>query len=267
MTDLSVPVIFLSGAGGGAPDLNVFRDGVDDTTRFEVVSYPGWRRYVADDFSAEVLIAELTAQIVEKIPSGPIRIVGLSIGGHFGYAIGLHLQTMGRELAGLCAIDSFMITSAAPSTGWRGRALQQGLELLRERRVGEFVRFLRSKFWRALVRLAGSRLPGLMQKFSSSSVLPSASALDPVFEEELSMRLLVRETAPWIGSLDREPMALGTPAILLRTNLTIGDDKAWKRRCPNIAVFEVSGQHHNLFEPDNVASLREAFISATRDWR
>jgi thioesterase domain-containing protein len=265
MMDSSPPVIFLSGAGGGAPDLDVFRDGVADTTRFEVIGYPGWRRYVADGFSAETLIAELAAQIVTKIPRGPIRIVGLSIGGHFGYAIGLHLQAMGRELAGLCAIDSFMIASSAPSAGWKGRALEQGFELLRERRIGEFVRFLRSKFWRALVRLAGGRLSGLMQKFSGR--LPSVSAFDPVFEEELSMRLLVRETAPWIGSLDREPVELRASTILLRTRLTASDDEAWKRRCPDIAILEIPGQHHTLFEPDNVDSLRQAFVTATRGWR
>src|SRR5258706_10730261 len=267
MTVSPPPVLFLSGAGGGAPDLGVFRDGVDDMTRFEVIGYPGWRRYVADGFSAEALIADLAAQIVTKVPRGPIRIVGLSIGGHFGYAIGLHLQAMGREIAGLCAIDSFMIASSGPSAGWKGRALEQGFELLRKRRIGELARFLRSKFWRALVRLAGSRLPGLLQRFSSSGRLPSVSAFDPTFEEELSMRLLVREVAPWIGSLDREPVELKSPAILLRTLPTASDDAAWRRRCPNIELFEISGQHHTLFEAENIGSLREAFVNATRDWR
>lgn len=264
MTDSSAPVIFLSGAGGGAPDLDAFRDGGDDPTRLEVIGYPGWRRYVADGFSAEVLIAELAAQIVTKVPHGPIRIVGLSIGGHFGYAIGLYLQARGREIAGLCAIDSFMITSAEPSAGWKGRALQQGFELLRRRRVGEFGRFLRSKLWRGLGRLAGGRLPGLLQRFSSSGRLPS---VDPIFEEELSMRLLVRETAPWIGSLDREPVVLKAPAILLRTRLTTCDDAAWRRRCPNVEILEIPGQHHTLFEPENIGSLHKAFLAATRGWR
>jgi thioesterase domain-containing protein len=266
MTDSS-PVIFLSGAGGGAPDLDAFRDGVDDTTRFEVIGYPGWQCYVADGFSAEALIADLAAQIVTKVQRGPIRIVGLSIGGHFGYAIGLHLQAMGHEIAGLCAIDSFMIASSEPSAGWKGRALEQGFELLRKRRIGEFAHFLRSKFWRALVRLAGSRLPGLLRGFSSSGRLPFVSAFDPMFEEELSMRLLVRETAPWIASLDQEPVALKAPAILLRTRMTASDDTAWRRRCPSMEIFEIAGQHRTLFEPENVGSLREAFVTATRDWR
>jgi thioesterase domain-containing protein len=209
----------------------------------------------------------LVEQIVTKVPRGPIHIVGLSIGGHFGYAAALRLQAMGREIAGLCAIDSFMIVSAEPSAGWKGRALAEGLELLRGRRFGEFIRFVRSKFWRAMLRLAGNRLPGLLQRFSPSGKLPSVSAFDPIFERELTMRLLVRETAPWIASLDREPVELKAPAVLLRTGLTAGDDAAWRRRCPNIAIFEIAGQHHTLFEAENVGSLREAYFIATRDWR
>ena len=267
MTDSSSPVIFLSGAGGGAPDLHAFREGAEDMTRIEVIGYPGWERYVANGFSAEVLIADLATQIATRVPQGPIRIVGLSIGGHFGYAAALRLQSMGREIAGFCAIDTFMITSSKPSAGWKGRAFAQGLELLRGWRFGEFTRFLRSKFWRALVRLAGSRLPTLLQRFSSSSRLPSVSTLDPIFEEELSMRLLIREAAPWIASLDREPVPLKAPAVLLRTRPAAKDDPAWRRRCPNIKICEIPGEHDTLFEAENIGSLREAFLTATGDWR
>jgi thioesterase domain-containing protein len=265
MTELSSQVVFLSGAGGGAPDLNVFREGPEDTTRFEVVSYPGWERYISDGFSAELLIADLVNEIANRVPQGPIRIIGLSIGGHFGYAAALRLKAMGREIAGFCAIDTFMIASSTPAAGWKGRALAQGLELLRGCRFVEFGRFLRSKFWRAVVRLAGSRLPGLLRAFSSDR-LPPLSAVDPVFEEELSLRLLIEAAAPWVASLDREPVALEAPAILLRTNLTAGDDPAWRSRCPNIKIFQLPGKHHTLFEPENIASLREAFLTATRDW-
>ena len=267
MTVLLPPVIFLPGAGGGAPDLEAFRDGSDDATCFEVISYPNWRRYVAEGLSAEDLVAELAAQIIAKVPQGPIRIIGSSIGGHFGYALGLRFCAMGRDFAGFCAIDSFMITSAAPSTGWKRRALEEGFALVRKRRVGEFAQFLRSKFWRALIRLAGGRLTLFLRSASSASRNPSVLALDPLAEQELSMRLLVRTTAPWLASLDRQPEALDARAILLRTRLTASDDAAWRRRCPNIEIFEIPGQHHTLFEPENVAALHETFIAATRDWR
>jgi thioesterase domain-containing protein len=260
------PVIVLPGAGGGAPDLAVFSVGFGDETRFEAIAYPGWPRYVLDGFTASVLIADLAAQIATRVPRGPIRIVGISIGGHFGYAAALHLQASGREIAGFCAVDTFMVSSAAPSAGWSGRALARGSDLLRKFRIGEFSGFLRSLFWRALFRLAGSRLPGLLRGFAHSGRLPWIFGFDPKFEEELSMRLLIREVAPWIASLDREPVALMAPTILLRTRFAAGDDAPWRRRCPGIKIIEIPGDHQTLFEPENVGSLHESFITATRDW-
>jgi len=267
MANTSSPIIFLSGAGGGTPDLNLLRPGDDDPTCFEVISYPAWKSFVAVDFSAEAFVADLVARIAEKT-SGPIRIVGLSIGGHLGYGAALRLRAMGREVAGLCAIDSFMVASSAPSAGWQRRALKEGFDLLSRCRFGDLARVLRSKFWRALLRLSGGRLPQLLQRICSRSWLSSGLLFDPVLEQELSMRLLIREVAPWIASLDREPVAvLDAPAVLLRTKSSSGDDPAWRRRCPQLKIVEIEGQHHTLFEPENAATLRRAFLAATRDWR
>jgi hypothetical protein len=166
---------------------------------------------------------------------------------------------MGREIAGLCAIDTFMVTSSGPSEGWQGRALAEALELLRKRRMGEFIRFVQSKFWRALLRLASGRLPKL---FSPSSAAP----MDPILEGELSMRLLLREAIPWLAELDREPQVLHAPAILLRTQANAEHDAAWRRRCSEIGIYEVPGKHHTLFEPENAGFLHDTFLAGTRDW-
>jgi thioesterase domain-containing protein len=266
VTQTAPPVIYLAGAGGGVPDLRLLTAGQDPRVYFEAVAYPGWQYYVEQGFTAERLIDELAARIIARIPRGPIRIVGLSIGGHFGYATALRLQALGRPVAGFCAIDTFMITSAGPSSGWQGRALKEVLELIRKRRFGELLEFVRSRFWRALLRLSGAKAAGLMRRFAPAGRHSEVSQLDPVLENELSMRLLIRGTAPWIAALDQHPVALEVPAVLLRTGLTAADDAAWQRRCPNIAIHEVPGGHHTLFEPEHVASLREAFTVATRDW-
>lgn len=260
-------MIFLPGAGGGAPDLSAFRQGAEDPARVEVIGYPGWKSYVATGFSAESLIADLAAQIAESIPRGSIRIVGLSIGGHLGYGAALQLQAMGREIGGFCAIDSFIPVSTSPSAGWKARAVTEILELLYRRRFGELVLFLRSKFWRALVRLGENRLPRLLQRASTETRQPSFRAFDPIFEQELSMRLLIRAVTPWIASLDCQPAVLEAPAVLLRTKLASSDDAAWRRRCPKLKIVEIAGQHHSLFEPENIEGLRQAFLAATRDWR
>ena len=259
------PTVFLSGAGGGVPDLDVFRKCPDDPTEVVAIGYPGWKRYAAEGYSANTLIDDLASEIARRVPTGPIRIIGVSIGGHFGYAVGLRLQVRGREMAGLCAIDSMMMESSGPSAGWRQRALGQAFELLRGRHLSDLARFMRSKFWRALVRAPGDRLPSLARR--CSAVLPWVSALDPIFEEELGMRLLLRAVAPWMASLDRNPAVLEAPAILLRTGFAAGDDDAWRRRCPDIKIFDIPGKHHNLFDAENAGTLHETFINATRSWR
>jgi thioesterase domain-containing protein len=258
-------IAFLPGAGGGVPNLDVFRDGAGDPNRVEAIAYPGWRRYAAAGYSADTLIDDLAAEIVRRIPEGPIRIIGVSIGGHFGYTVGLRLQNQGREIAGLCAIDSMMIQSSGPSKGWQQRALQQALELLRGRRPSDLIRFMRSKFWRALMRVLGDRLGEVARRYSTS--LPLLFALDPLVEEELSMRLLLSTSASWIASLDRNPATLDAPATLLRTGLAANGDEAWRRRCPGIEIFEIPGNHHDLFDAENVPELHDIFIGATRRWR
>jgi thioesterase domain-containing protein len=254
------PVIFMTGAGGAAPDLSVLRSGPEDELEFQTVGYPGWRRYIAEDFSAPALLTELTDEVVRRVPAGPIAFLGLSLGGHFSYAIALELLARGREVAGVCLIDSFMVHSAGPRKGWIGRAVEDALVPLRRGQGGEFLRYLLSKVYRAFLRLAGDRLAGLLRR------RPSA-VTDPLLQFEISMRLLLRETAPWIASLDQDPRPLDVPVALLRTPLTAGDDAAWQRRCPAIRILEVRGGHLTLFEPEHVAGLRDGFYTARRDWR
>ena len=259
-------LVLLPGAGNHTPDPSVFRTHVDDPTSFEIIRYPGWRRYVEKDFSANSLVEELANEIARRTGRGPIRIIGMSIGGHLGYAAALKLESSGRRVDGLCAIDSFMVSNASPSPGWTKRAFGRGVQLLRKRRTGDFVQYLRSLFWRTVVRSTGARLTPLCD-FMATHGAASLLSADHLLEEELSMRLLLRHVNPWIPSLDLIPTALKAPTILLRTQATAVHDKAWRKRCPNIRILEIAGQHGSLFEAENVGSLNRAFVAATFDWR
>lgn len=254
--------IYLPGAGGGIPDLNRLKTRPED--HFEPIQYPGWKRYVAPDFTSEGLIDELADQIADKVKTGPIRLVGLSSGGHFGYASALRLQERGREVAGLCAIDSFMYQSDAPNPDWKKRAVAEALMLLRERRFAELSEFVRSRFWRALMRLSEGRLENIMRKLPRRK--STAQTMDPLLEKEMNLRLLLRVTTPWVASLDENPVELEIPSVLIRTNSS-ADDDAWRRRCPNIEVLETAGGHHTLFDEPYIHSLRDAFTAGTRGWR
>ncbi len=255
MTNKPSPIVILPGAFG-SDEIKTFTADLQATTPFETFGYPSWHHLFAGGFSAEVVIADLAAQIAEWVPQGPIHIVGYSIGGHLGYAAALHLEASGREIAGFCAIDPFM----------NSRPLTRAWQLLREMRLGELLQLSKLKLRRSVLRVAHGRLPNLTRKINSSGWLPSISTEDADSRDEVSMLLWLRGAAAWIASVDRNPVALEAPTILLRTRLIAGDDRAWRRRCPNIVIHEVPGQHSTLFEPENIGSLRSAFIAAIRTW-
>jgi len=264
---LAFPLAIFPGAGGGAPNLSAFTASDADLSRLSMIRYPGWTRYLLADFSADALIRELASEVASRAPSGPIGLIGVSLGGHFGYAVALQLQAMGREVAGLCAVDSFMVTTAAATPGWGRRHFVRALGYLRQGSFERLSAFARLLFWRALMRLAGGRAPALLRRFQNSSRLRAALARYPTFELELSMRLLMREVAPWLAALDRDPPPLAIPCAFLRTGRNAGDDPKWRRRCPNVEIVEIPGDHETLFDPGNIEAFREAFLSATRDWR
>lgn len=211
-------------------------------------------------------MSDLKGQILTLVPVGPIRIVGYSIGGHLGYALALRLLDNGRDVAGFCAIDSFMIEALSPSVGWEKRALHEGLELLRKGDVGEVFRFIRSKGWRALLRLAPDAISKSLDSLLVFKGLPSIIAFDRVLEAELATCYLVRKAAPWLQMLDQPSVALTVPTNLLRTEQNSRYDAAWRRRCPNIEITEIAGKHSTLLNSIEFASLREALRAVTCRW-
>jgi len=274
----SSPVIVLPGAGNTGLDLSMFAapsDAICSTT----ISYPGWQRFVEKGFSVEVLVSELSSQIATIVPQGPIRILGFSMGGHFGYAAALQLQARGREIAGFCAIDSFIIPPSvrrAPAqNGYR--ILARGLSLMRGGRFGDLSRSARLRVCRAMIRSAGDRLPSLLHSAAPLGRLAAIFGYDQLFAKEISEQLLIHHAQPWIESLDIEPIALKAPAILLRTQGIRGDDRAWRRRCPDMEIFEIPGDHRTItevlensrkpettFAPNNIGAIRESFLSTMR---
>ena len=265
--DDSLRIFVLSGAGGGVPDLRAFAATPADFARFAPVRYPGWRRYVDEEFSLEVLIRDLANEIVARNPIGRVGILGVSLGGHLGYAVALRLQSLGIEVAGLCVVDSFIISSDAVRPGSSGRYFARALALTRGGSLASLFVMVRSLFWRALLRLVGGRAISWLRRWRQNDLFRAALRIDPLLEKEISMRLLLRAAAPWISGLDRNPIPLLAPAAHMRTGRTSEDDMAWRARCPNIMTVEIAGDHEGLLDPENFVQLRRGFASATLGWR
>jgi thioesterase domain-containing protein len=213
------------------------------------------------------------------VPQGPIRILGFSIGGHFGYAAALALQERGREIASFCAIDSFIIPPFVPRSRVRNayRVLARAFGRLCKGQFGELSRSVRLRLYRTMIRSAGDRLPALLLGPTAARRLPIIFRHDQLLGEEVTTHLLIRQGQPWAKSLDVDPLMLKVPAILFRTPETAGDDEAWRRRCPGVEVFEIPGDHWTLTDtlensrnPETIfasktsGAIRERFLNTMR---
>jgi hypothetical protein len=155
VNDESFRIAILSGAGGGIPDLHAFAATPSEVARFAPLVYPGWRRYAEEGFSAQDLIGDLADEIAGW--GGRVAILGVSLGGHLGYAVALRLQSLGVEVVGFCAVDSFMISSADVRPGSAGRNLARLRALARGGSLLHLWTEVRSLFWRPRLVSSGPR--------------------------------------------------------------------------------------------------------------
>lgn len=258
-----LPIFVLPGASGHAPDCAPFCADPSDRDRFVALRYPGWQTYVDAGLAGEALIKAFATEITRQVPQTPIVLLGVSIGGHFAYATALRLESLGCIVAGLCIIDAGTI-AVARSAHWKARLVADAVDLLRRGRPGAVAILARHLAWRGLFRLAGGGLPAIARDYAT--LLHRIGNVDPIFAEELSMRLLIRMTAAWMPSLDDHAGHLRAPTVLLRTGVTASNDNFWRRRCPSLRIIDIPGNHETLFEGENVGALRSAFLAATAKW-
>jgi thioesterase domain-containing protein len=265
MTSPPCQFVFLPGVDNSAQDLADFSLGLDGYS-FAFIPYPGWRRYAAFGFSADDLARELAVDIAQKVPVGPIRILGFSIGGHLGYAAALHLQAMSREVEVLCVIDSY-IGGAELALEWSGarnaRILTEARALLFGGNLVELRTYVQERFWRGLFRVGGRRLEGFLARVLRKRGNPSSGLDSSLVEQEWSMHLLLRHTKYWVSKLDQPAIPLNVRTICLRTPVTSSDDELWRKRCPQATFHELVGVHEKLLKIECIEGVRNQFVSAT----
>lgn len=256
------PPVFLTfaGAGGGQLDPGLFVEPSARTVEFRAVRLPGWRWHLQAPRGPGDLQAHLLDEVARLAPSGPLRFVGVSLGGHLAYDVAVRCQARGRVIEGLCLVDSFF---GVPPVPGRVRLKRELARALREMRLGGFL------FQHGLRRL----LPRWERLRWRAWQRHAAEGTDPwdlrdgsLVERELSMRLLLQLTAPVSAAPIAEPDALRAPALLLRTADNAGQDALWARRCPGLDVAEVPGTHHTLSGADATRVIRERFRATPWAW-
>jgi thioesterase domain-containing protein len=258
------PVVVLSGAGGGTPSCEPFRAGYGEDATFAVLTYPDWQRHLDNGFGFGALVDEIVRQMQAHVPDGSIRILGVSLGAHFGYAAAIELQKRGRSVSDFCAVDSFVVhgSGATASPGWVGRALKLWTRLLSEWKFAELSQAMNTRLWRALLKLDRNSLLRVLRSLRKSGIMEPLIRASPLLAYELNMRLLIQVSHEGLARLDKDPPVLAAPAILLRTVYSAGADDYWRRRFPAIQICEIPGDHDTMFDPKNVPEMSRIFFEA-----
>ena len=195
------------------------------------------------------------------VPTGPVRLIGISLGGHLAFEVARRLQAVGREIGGLCVVDAFFGGPPVPP----GERLRR--ELGRAMADGRLAGYLTMQVVRRALPLWARLMRSRWQRHARAGTNPWDLPAGSLLEYELSMRLLLRLTAllPTLQGSDLTP--LDAPALLLRTTDNVHDDAAWRQRCPNLQIAELPGDHHTLNSAATVGAIRRLLQQQTDAWR
>ena len=110
------PVVFV--LPGLAGDQDPVLEGFWGPTRsvFDLVpiAYLDWTDLIAARCDGEALARHVNQQIKSRVPQGPIRMAGYSIGGHLAYSTAAELEAQGFTVNSVVILDAPLHLDAAP---------------------------------------------------------------------------------------------------------------------------------------------------------
>jgi thioesterase domain-containing protein len=229
------------------------------------IAYPEWRNLTDPERAMDRLLEDVERQVRAKTSDGPVLILGYSLGAQIGWGFAHGFQRAGGTVAFFGAINGRVVARDKPHGQWLRRAVRDlASELLRGdiRAVGAF---LSSRFSRLLQRAAGNDLPKMAGRWARRGRLPWLLSRNPVFETELSLRLLIRAAVPWTQRMESELAALECPSLLVRGPEDEAFDGRWRALCPRLDIKSVTGTHLAILQPHQFEEVVGLIKAAARE--
>jgi thioesterase domain-containing protein len=253
------PIVFvLPGLGGEAdPDLETFYRPMRAELDLVPITYLDWVELVDADCEFGSVAANVRRQIESKMPNGPIRLAGYSIGGHLAYVTARVLRAEGRAVEVVAILDAPAdVEDFVPSFGER---LRERLERLLAFDVRAS---LASLFAKLLLKGNSRRALGYLARYRRRK-LPFR--FDVYLHHTITMQLVLRIFPIWWQKQSEQPTILDTPTYLFRAEDSgpiEREDLGWSRYCSQLKVSNVAGSHRGMLHPSINARLRAAFTAA-----
>jgi thioesterase domain-containing protein len=217
---------------------------------------------LADGFGMDHLIQMHSKEIMNIQPEDEVILVGYSFGGNVAFGVAHCLREQSHKVKKLILIDSAADKSGyAPASRRRNRSF----------RVVKFVRSLLGEDGRGYAgRVLGERLvlpraTSVLRRFLWVGRVCASGArgfwLMVAHHARLSWRQ--RELQSWLATSPSCRKVLDTPTLLVCSNKQldqVNQELGWKQICRKLSLVRVPGDHHSIFEDENVELMSEAII-------
>ncbi len=261
----AVPDVFLLPAiGGDDPRLVNFRAVCRPALRVELIELGDWPELITPGFDLTALAASLAQRIMDRAPSGPLRLAGWSYGGHLGVAVAAALAQAGRNVVFLGILD----TTTSPLTFADLEPQRRPTRLENLRQVPAWIRA--GEFTNRLADFTVTRVvarPRLLQRAARWRHVWLPFGFGFHLNRRMGLRLRRDLLEAW--RLRREPPpALSVASLVLfraaETEPFAPDEVGWCAAYPDIRIVPVSGDHTTMLEPPHLATLTTRFIEVVQ---
>jgi thioesterase domain-containing protein len=259
------PILFFFPGAGPLGDVAATLGRLFPEVEVVGITYPEWRNLTDPERAMDHVLKGVERQVRAKASSGPMLILGYSLGAQIGWGFAHGFQRAGGTVAFFGAINGRVVATDKPHGQWLRRAVRDfASDLLRGdiRAVGVFIS---SRFSRLLQRAAGSDLPKMAGRWARRGRLPWLLCCNPVFETELNMRLLIRAAVPWTHQIESELPPLDCPSLLVRGPDDEAFDGRWRALCSRLDIKAVPGSHVAILQPPRFHEVVGLIKAAARE--
>lgn len=250
------PLVFVfGGSGGHCLRLGTLCLASAKGLDLRVIDYPIWRS-LRGRAGFDRMIEALAWEVAACAPTGPLQLVGYSLGGAVAYGVALELVRMGRQVAFVGLLDAL-----APIVPPEPR--ERPVAMLR-RRLSAF-----SRLWRehGAIRLGLLYAPvGLLALASDlAQLVPTVDR----YEVDYRFGVHAMRALHWRWRSDRRRLSerLAAPMVLFRVRGAVDDESVWAGWSGRAERFEsvtVDGDHWTMLEPVHIQDLVEKLERAVR---
>jgi thioesterase domain-containing protein len=229
------------------------------------INYPGWRELTDPDSAMNHVFEAVERQVKAKASSGPVLILGYSLGAQIGWGFSHRFQQAGGRVAFFGAINGRIVATDKPDRHWLLRAVRDFTGNLMRGEFRALGTFVGSRFSRLLHRAAGGNLSKKAGRWARRGHLPWLLSRNPVFETELTMRLLIRAAVPWAQQIESEFPPLDCRSILVRGPDDEAFDGHWRSLFSRLEIRAVTGAHLAILQPPHFQEVVGLIKAAARE--